>query len=311
MKLTVNDAESGAVVFSLGGPGVGNIQGGADFDEVNLIGTTDASTVTITTKSGAETSVGDVVIGSADDAVVGSLKAIKADTTILRGEVTVEGTLGTATFANVQLPQALTADLTAAGTPRGTGAATADLEDADLAPVVAEALRSWTAVWAEDAEALARLAEATFAITDLPGAVLGETIGTAVLIDTDGAGCGWYVDATPGDAAEFAAAGPSVLAAPDAGHAAGRFDLLTVITHELGHVLGCADVSPSPETLMSAELDPGVRLLAVDLSAPAAVTGVTADRPPALGQTQTAWLGDYLLRGTEKDEPNRAISIVL
>ena len=61
----------------------------------------------------------------------------------------------------------------------------------------------------------------------------------AVYIDTDAAGHGWYVDATPDDDAEVAASadGSTWIATADS-VAATTVDLLSVILHELGHVVG-------------------------------------------------------------------------
>jgi hypothetical protein len=51
-----------------------------------------------------------------------------------------------------------------------------------------------------------------------------------IRIDDDAAGHGWFVDPTPWDDAEFATRGNQ-----GEQH---RMDLLTVLTHELGHLLG-------------------------------------------------------------------------
>jgi hypothetical protein len=76
-------------------------------------------------------------------------------------------------------------------------------------------------------------------VDDLPGATLGTTNGTVITIDADAAGYGWFVDATPGQDAEFMIAGDGMqLTARPGTPADGRMDLLTVIMHELGHVFG-------------------------------------------------------------------------
>ena len=70
-------------------------------------------------------------------------------------------------------------------------------------------------------------------------------------LDDDGAGRGWFVDRTPGDDREFGGRGPA------------GYDLLTVVEHELGHVIGFDDIdtASAPADLMAAHLAPGVRRL--------------------------------------------------
>lgn len=76
-------------------------------------------------------------------------------------------------------------------------------------------------------------------MTDLPDDLLALNAGDVVWIDDDAAGAGWFVDPTPSDDAEFRARGRGrELRATGHSPAAGRVDLLTVLLHELGHVLG-------------------------------------------------------------------------
>ncbi|KPJ75957.1 MAG: hypothetical protein AMJ54_13385, partial [Deltaproteobacteria bacterium SG8_13] len=87
-------------------------------------------------------------------------------------------------------------------------------------------------------------------LEDLPDGQLGQSIidaigqnglptaGTIVL-DIDAAGVGWFVDPTPLDHAEFSSTlNVNAYQAFGDSPAAGRYDLLTVLLHEMGHLLG-------------------------------------------------------------------------
>ena len=65
---------------------------------------------------------------------------------------------------------------------------------------------------------------------DLPGATLGLASGNSIWLDINAAGWGWFVDATPGDDSEFTTVGNQ--------GEQNSMDLLTVLDHELGHLLG-------------------------------------------------------------------------
>lgn len=122
-------------------------------------------------------------------------------------------------------PQALVVD--AAGSPPGA----AILTDDQLGAIAREA-----------AARLGISADAvTFEVVDLREGVLGQASGGTIQLDADAAGYGWYVDTTPSDDLEFSAqisATEFAAAADSEAHA--RVDLLTVVMHELGHVLGYA-----------------------------------------------------------------------
>ncbi|MCE5267587.1 MAG: hypothetical protein LLG00_06860 [Planctomycetaceae bacterium] len=123
--------------------------------------------------------------------------------------------------------------------------------NSQLAPIVAEAIRRWSA-----ASGGQDLANVSVKIADLPDGMLAETIGRTVLVDRDAAGYGWFVDSTPQDDAEFNALATGQLVAQSKSAADGRADLLTTVMHEMGHVLGYSDVG---DGLMSGALPLSVR----------------------------------------------------
>ena len=119
-------------------------------------------------------------------------------------------------------------------------------------------------------------------IVDLPDARLGQALGDQIWVDTDAAGHGWFVDATPWESSEFerSVAGTELLAEADS-PAAGRVDLLTVVMHELGHVLGYEHVDHA--SLMSPILPLGTRRLIASEPDPSSLTSASpeASRPAA------------------------------
>jgi hypothetical protein len=133
-----------------------------------------------------------------------------------------------------------------------------------LAPVVAEAEQLWLASGLTPAQA-EQLRGAQVSIARLGGAgYLGVTAGEQVTLDATAAGYGWFIDARAWDPAAFGrpGAGTEVQAAPGS-PAYGHMDLLTVVLHELGHVVGLPDLDPrtDPHILMTETLEPGTRRL--------------------------------------------------
>ena len=74
-------------------------------------------------------------------------------------------------------------------------------------------------------------------IADLPGLLLGQASRNTITLDIDAAGYGWFIDTTPWEDSEF---DPQYAANHDGelSPAEGRVDLLTVVMHEMGHLLG-------------------------------------------------------------------------
>jgi RHS repeat-associated protein len=147
----------------------------------------------------------------------------------------------------------LLADVPAAQSTTGT--ANTLTQDA-LAPVVAEAIARWQATGLSTEE-VTKLTTANVQIVDLPGTRLGSALPDRIQIDKDAAGYGWFVDPTPHDDDEFTQLAAGTLAARTNTAADQRADLLTVVMHELGHLLGCADDTAGD--LMNGTLPLGVR----------------------------------------------------
>jgi hypothetical protein len=105
------------------------------------------------------------------------------------------------------------------------------------------AIANWTSA-SLTAEQLSRLTSSTIEIGNLDDeGALGLTGSSRIVLDDDALGYGWYV-------------GSMSETVPD-----GTMDLLTVLTHEMGHVLGFSDLDgqSTPDSLMAGTLQPGQR----------------------------------------------------
>jgi hypothetical protein len=140
----------------------------------------------------------------------------------------------------------------ASAAPQG---ATDMLADGQLAPIVAEAIHRLESQLGSQVETA--MAGVDIEVANLSPAMLGEKLGKTIWIDDDAAGYGWFVDPTPQDDSEFMATSANSLTARTGTAAAQRADLLTVVMHEMGHVLGYADTSL--DDLMGAMLPLGTR----------------------------------------------------
>jgi hypothetical protein len=189
--------------------------------------------------------------------------------------------------------------LAADGQAPDTGAPA--LSAAELAPVAEQAVANLAATGLSAAD-VARLSSVQYQIRALGNGLLGLTnLGSnVVVLDSTAAGYGWFVDPTPADNSEFAlAVAPSELQADISSPAFGRMDLLTVVEHELEHVLGVADLNPqtAPDDLMTETLAPGVRRLPGPVSEPVLtspgnagatpIASTAVDAPVATSQADT------------------------
>ncbi|MCB1061471.1 MAG: hypothetical protein KDN20_00960 [Verrucomicrobiae bacterium] len=105
-------------------------------------------------------------------------------------------------------------------------------------------------------------------IADVGGAHLGVANGFTITIDDDAGGVGadrWFIDPTPRADEEFGETSN--------GSASGRYDLLSTLMHEQGHVLGLGDVFGDQADVMDGFLGVGTRRLPMAGQAEGAVPG--------------------------------------
>ena len=154
-----------------------------------------------------------------------------------------------------------------------------------LASIVMQARQNWIASGQINAAQVSALGRVDIRFADLDGLMIGEALAGTILLDTDAAGNGWFVDSTPGQNEEFGASGQGLLAKPGSG-AAGRIDLLTVVEHEMGHLLGLGHTVEVGQ-VMDASLATGVRLALDDHPATPAVAQTAT--PAGDGADQLDW----------------------
>ncbi|GIW78815.1 MAG: hypothetical protein KatS3mg105_0622 [Gemmatales bacterium] len=117
------------------------------------------------------------------------------------------------------------------------GADVAPLDASQLANARSEAIRQFAQAGL-DPTLLGLLQSIPVGVADLPAGYLGLAFPDQILIDVNAAGYGWTLDVT---------------SMPQ------RIDLLTVVSHEFGHVLGLPDFDHHSGSLMSGFLGTGER----------------------------------------------------
>jgi ELWxxDGT repeat protein len=122
--------------------------------------------------------------------------------------------------------------VTANESPHLTAASTATRPNREVLiatqvqPLLKEALARWRGAGADTSI----LGDIDVRIANLGGSTLGLASGHTIWLDSDAAGWGWFVDQTPSDDSEFLTPGNQ--------GEKNRMDLLTVLEHEVGHLLG-------------------------------------------------------------------------
>jgi probable HAF family extracellular repeat protein len=159
------------------------------------------------------------------------------------GQIVGQGSIGGQRHAFLMVPgAALQAESVA------TEAVTKTIGTDQVQSLLGEAIARWQAAGANTSS----LGSIDVRIADLDGTTLGFTSGNTIWIDSNAAGWGWFVDATPNDDSEFTTPGNQ--------GEQNRMDLLSVIMHEMGHVLGY-DHHADADSLMHETLVAGLRKL--------------------------------------------------
>ena len=142
---------------------------------------------------------------------------------------------------------------------------------ADVQSLGAAAVDRWLTTGLSAAQ-IAALDAIEYRIEDLDDGHIAAVTGSVVVIDPDANAFGWFVDKTSANDEEFERSSATLLTA-DAGDAAGGIDLLTVLMHEQGHVLGLADLSAPEQALMYQYVQEGQRRLPLAGEAAGAAPG--------------------------------------
>ena len=206
------------------------------------------------------------VSAQVDGSMVGSFGYNSA---VVDGRLGIFSHSGTASFDEVRIrtnDPAFDGDsLLAAGMAADPAGSEATVSAEDLAAMVSAARASLAA--SGEVEPAATLDDLpSLEVADLPGLVLARTEEGVIRVDIDAAGHGWFVDPTPGVDEEFGRVIDGGRAAEAGSDAWGRMDLLTAVTHELGHVVGLGHDSAAP--FMAASLEPGQRPASEPVPAP-------------------------------------------
>ncbi|WP_431024660.1 hypothetical protein [Halomonas sp. H5] len=153
--------------------------------------------------------------------------------------------------------------LMASATPSGTGNGVTVPTPAQVEGVAMEAwARMWEAFGASSLDF--DIDDIQIEIADLGDGRLALADGLTILIDGGAAGHGWFVDPTPwNDDAFRRGLEDGVLLAVPSSEAHGRIDLLTVLMHEIGHLMGLDHLEATGEgyQLMHEALPTGMRIL--------------------------------------------------
>jgi len=281
LTTTLKTSAQGGVVFDYQGPSYykfvtlskdsNQLLIGHRVGNTTVIDRSYAMTVSATTNYNLGVTVrGGLVNASINGAVVASVVFNETSTMGGYGFISVQGTSsGQTSFDIVRLrtddvayapPPLMAASAAPAAVPDGVKLSSA--ADVGLQAVVTEAKRRWLETGLVNAQTLdaIQVTVANLNQNAQTALLLGETQGNLITLDDDAAGWRWFEDSTPRDNEEYRVAGESLIAKAGTS-AAGHMDLLTVVEHEIGHVLGYPHSPVNNHTeLMDETLAAGIRL---------------------------------------------------
>ncbi len=176
---------------------------------------------------------------------------------VINGTTPVSGKVWQPDYQNLGLSIVTTQPLylepvTAVSTPKA-----GVITDATLTTLADEAKQRWVKAGYSGSA----LNSVNVRISDLQNGFLGLAGNNTIWIDFDASGVGWFIDTTASNDEEFLLKN-GTLSALNETAASGRIDLLSVLMHEMGHLIGLDDHHDSTDSsVLNESLSVGTRIL--------------------------------------------------
>jgi hypothetical protein len=161
----------------------------------------------------------------------------------------------------------------------------------ELQSIFDASLAAWSSMLGLDAAVVQELDAMPVEVVDLVDGSLAYTDGTTIFIDADAAGHGWFVDATPLASEEYELVDVGTWQALEFGRADDAVDLFTVVTRQLGHLLGF-DHESGWTVMQPGTVAPGMRYT-IDWNA-AAGASFSGLPPSTLNRSFGASVADFV-----------------